>query len=187
MHPTIMNGDRVQVKICDDGDLIKIGDIIVYGSIAALAYNPNLTSMWIAHSVIEKYQKNGTWYFRTKGDNNTHIDPWEVPEHWLTGIVVRVEHVSQYLDTSTQTKPIVSPKNPFPEQWGILIPIIGGVCLYATMTSIRKQREVNIYTCRNCTNWETQYKYELEWINGRLGIRKTLDLQKVAVNTTAKK
>jgi hypothetical protein len=50
-------------------------------------------AMWICHRVVEKYRKGGIWYFRTKGDNNSEIDPWEVPGYWLLGVVTSIEPV----------------------------------------------------------------------------------------------
>jgi hypothetical protein len=66
---------------------IKVGDIIVYGSIASLAWNPNPTSIWIAHRVTEKYVKDGGLCFRTKGDNkrsrgNISIFIAQIPFFW---------------------------------------------------------------------------------------------------------
>jgi signal peptidase I len=100
MFPTIAEGDVVKVKICIDGDIIKAGfqnssqpgDIIVYCAGVAITYNSRLTNMWIGHRAIKKYMKNGEWYFKTKGDNNPKTDPWEVPEHFLLGVVVQILH-----------------------------------------------------------------------------------------------
>jgi len=98
MFPTIREGDTVKVKVCRNGTLIKAGyynssqpgDIIVYGVIAAIAYVPRPKCMWICHRAVDKYNRNGTWYFKTKGDNNPDIDPWEVSERYILGVVVEV-------------------------------------------------------------------------------------------------
>lgn len=100
MFPTILEGDTVKVKLCTDGDLIKAGhlnsshpgDIIVYCVGAAIAYIPQPTSMWICHRVVYKYFKDGELCFTTQGDNNPEPDPWEVPEHYLLGVVVDIIH-----------------------------------------------------------------------------------------------
>ncbi len=97
MVPALTDGDTVKVKLCVDGSSIHVGDIIVYCTIATMAYNPNPDAMWIGHRVVEKYHKNGKWYFKTKGDNVSEPDPWEVPEHFLLGVVVGV--------ACTQSKP----------------------------------------------------------------------------------
>jgi len=98
MAPTINEGDTVKVKVCTNGTMIKSGlqnssdpgDIIVYCVSAAMAYVPQPKSMWICHRAIDKYTKNGAWYFKTKGDNSLEPDPWEVPEYSLLGVVVEV-------------------------------------------------------------------------------------------------
>jgi signal peptidase I len=97
MVPALTEGDTVKVKLGVDGSSIDVGDIIVYCTIATMAYNPNPDAMWIGHRVVEKYQRNGKWYFKTKGDNVPEPDPWEVPEHFLLGVVVGV--------TCMKTKP----------------------------------------------------------------------------------
>ena len=66
------------------------GDIIVYCAIAALAYIPPPKCMWICHRVIEKYERDGKWFFRTMGDNNLEPDPWEVPHYTVLGLVVEI-------------------------------------------------------------------------------------------------
>lgn len=100
MTPTIYPGDRVRVKLRLNETSTKVGfwngsnpgDIIVYGTIAALAYIPKPSCMWICHRVIEKYERDGKWFFRTMGDNNPEPDPWEVPHYWVLGLVVEINH-----------------------------------------------------------------------------------------------
>lgn len=106
MYPTIVDGDRITVRLCTNGSLINVGDIIVYGSIAAMAYNPNPKCIFIGHRVTARYEKGDTWYFKTKGDNNTDPDPWEVPDYWLLGVVTSIDHTGKpYVpaEPSTQT------------------------------------------------------------------------------------
>lgn len=94
MAPAITEGDMVKVKVCVDGSKIEVGDIIVYCTIAAMAYMPKPNGMWIGHRVIKKYQEDGKWYFKTKGDNCSEPDPWKVPEYFLLGVVVDVVHAN---------------------------------------------------------------------------------------------
>ena len=102
MAPAINEGDTV--KVCVDGGKIEVGDIIVYCTIAAMAYMPQPNGMWIGHRVIKKYQEDGKWYFRTKGDNCPEPDPWEVPEHFLLGIVVEIAHANVQTRSSTSNE-----------------------------------------------------------------------------------
>jgi hypothetical protein len=158
-----------------DIESIKVDDIIVYGSIAALAYMPNPECIWIGHRVTEKYQKNGQWWFRTKGDNNPETDPWEVPYYWVTGIVINIE----------QTKPITTPEEtPIePTQTDsqtflrieIVLPIAGSLSLGALIMTMlhlrdRKQanmlRKANIHSCYTCQQYETQSTQRLVSVSG---------------------
>jgi signal peptidase I len=122
MAPTILNGDTVRVKICTDGSLIKAGlltsenpgDIIVY---CAGAIVPEPRSMWTCGRAISKCLRDGQWYFKTKVDNASEPDPWEVPGYALLGVVVDVTHnghapsaastseTPQTLETSSQCGP----------------------------------------------------------------------------------
>lgn len=123
MIPTIYPGDKVKVKLRANGTSIKTGlknssnsgDLIVYGVIAALVYIPQPSRMFICHRVIEKYVKDGVWFFRTMGDNNPEPDPWEVPQYWVLGVVVQITHRnlsrSEPLDYSSDLpdRPIENP------------------------------------------------------------------------------
>lgn len=88
MDPTIKEGDTLRVRLCVNGSLINVGDIIVYCTI--VTPDPHPEAMWIGHRVVKKYSKEGIWYFKTKGDNNPEPDSWEVPEYFLLGIVVEI-------------------------------------------------------------------------------------------------
>jgi len=110
MAPVILDGDTVKVKICTDGALIRAGpknstnpgDIIVYCAGAAIA-EPKY--MWACGRAVAKYRKNGEWYLKTQLDNNLEPDPWEVPGHYLLGVVVEVIHgasAQNYEQTSYQ-------------------------------------------------------------------------------------
>jgi len=123
IRATIYPGDEVKVKLLANGTSIKTGlknssnsgDLIVYGVIAALAYIPQPSRMFICHRVIEKYVKDGVWFFRTMGDNNPEPDPWEVPPYWVLGVVVQITHRnlsrSEPLDYSSDLpdRPIENP------------------------------------------------------------------------------
>jgi hypothetical protein len=108
MAPTICDGDTVKVEICTNGALIHAGpknsthpgDIIVYCAGAAV---PEPKYMWMCGRAIKKYWKNGEWYFKTQLDNNPEPDAWEVPEHFLLGVVVEVIR-----RTDSQNKPILN-------------------------------------------------------------------------------
>ena len=80
MEPTLRDGDLVVVKKVEPSE-VEPGDIIVF-------YKPGSKSEIIIHRVIQKAERRGEVYFRTKGDNNDSADPWLVPEEDLIGVVV---------------------------------------------------------------------------------------------------
>ena len=92
MEPTLKIGDlliiRGGLKAEDIHADPEDGDIIIFHSPS----NPN--SLPIVHRAIEKFQKNGKWYFITKGDNNPLDDyktfGWVVPEEYIIGKVIFV-------------------------------------------------------------------------------------------------
>jgi len=87
MIPTLNVGDLIVVQGISDASEINAapypeGDIIVF-------HKPGFENELIVHRAISKYQGNdGTWYFQTKGDNNSGADPWRVSEKLLVGKVV---------------------------------------------------------------------------------------------------
>jgi hypothetical protein len=97
MAPAICDGDTVRVRICVNGTLIQAGpknsthpgDIIVYCAAAAVSVPQ---SMWMCGRAVEKYRKDGEWCFKTQMDNMSEPDAWEVPEHYLLGVVDEVTH-----------------------------------------------------------------------------------------------
>jgi hypothetical protein len=97
MAPAICDGDTVRVKICTNGTLIQAGpknstrpgDIIVYCAGAAVSV-PNY--MWMCGRAVNKYRKDGEWCFKTQMDSSPEPDSWEVPEHYLLGVVDEVIH-----------------------------------------------------------------------------------------------
>ena len=109
MYPAIRDGDHVKVKLCVDGELIEVGDIIVYCSLAAGGLSVNYGGMWIGHRVIQKFRLDGKWCFKTQGDNCSKSDPWIVREHFLLGKVVGVCHVGSSTPTVQETETIYQP------------------------------------------------------------------------------
>ncbi len=70
-------GDVAIIKKCNANDVI-VGDIIEY----------QMEGYTVIHRIIEKKQKNGSFYFITKGDNNNTPDAKEVTEDQLIGKVI---------------------------------------------------------------------------------------------------
>ncbi len=92
MEPTLKVGDLLIIcgglKAEDIHASPKDGDIIVFK-------NPdNPEGMPIVHRAIEKFQRDGKWYFITKGDNNYYNDyrlfGWVIPEDYIIGKVIFV-------------------------------------------------------------------------------------------------
>lgn len=77
MEKEIYTGDVVIIKKCNPND-VNVGDIIEY----------QMEGFTVIHRIIEKKQKNGEFYFRTKGDNNNAPDQNEVREKQLIGKVI---------------------------------------------------------------------------------------------------
>jgi len=92
MEPTLKIGDlliiRGGLKAEDIHASPQDGDIIIFHSPA----DPN--DLPIVHRAIKKIQKDGKWYFITKGDNNPYDDyetfGWMVPEDYIIGKVIFV-------------------------------------------------------------------------------------------------
>ena len=77
MEKELYVGDVVIVKKCNAND-IDNGDIIQY----------QMKGYTVIHRVIEKKQKNGEYYFTTKGDNNPSGDKESVKEEQVLGKVI---------------------------------------------------------------------------------------------------
>lgn len=77
MEKELNIGDVVIIKKCTPQE-VNVGDIIEY---KAEGYT-------IIHRVIEKTQRDGIFYFRTKGDNNELQDKDEVDEGQLIGKII---------------------------------------------------------------------------------------------------
>jgi len=74
MTPTLNVGDLIIVQgVPNYNDLYAAprpnGTIIVF-------HKPSNTEELIVHRTINKVDKNGTWFFQTKGDNNSTPDFW---------------------------------------------------------------------------------------------------------------
>ena len=77
MEKELYVGDVAIVKKCNAND-IDNGDIIQY----------QMKGYTVIHRVIEKKQKNGEYYFTTKGDNNPSEDKESVKEDQVLGKVI---------------------------------------------------------------------------------------------------
>ena len=77
MEKELYIGDVVIVKKCNANDIVN-GDIIQY----------QMKGYTVIHRVIEKKQKNGEYYFTTKGDNNPSEDKESVKEDQVLGKVI---------------------------------------------------------------------------------------------------
>lgn len=150
MAPAICDGDTLKVEICTNGTLIHVGpknsthpgDIIVY---CAGAVVPVPKYMWTYSRAIKKYWKNGEWYFKTQLDNSPEPDAWEVPEHFLLGVVVEVIRGANF-----QNEPIL---NQYMEDFdasivvdfftGIIIGVVIGV-VAQSLENAQKDRLVRL-------------------------------------------
>lgn len=77
MEKELFVGDIAFIKKCNAND-VNVGDIIEY----------QMDGYTVIHRIKEKKQKNGEFYFITKGDNNNAPDKKEVREDQLIGKVV---------------------------------------------------------------------------------------------------
>ena len=77
MEKELFTGDVVIIKKCNPND-VNVGDIIEY----------QMEGYTVIHRIVEKKQKNGEFYFITKGDNNNAPDKDEVVEDQLIGKVI---------------------------------------------------------------------------------------------------
>lgn len=77
MEKELYVGDVAVIKKCNGND-VNVGDIIEY----------QMDGYTVIHRIIEKKQRNGEFYFITKGDNNSSPDKDEVREEQLIGKVI---------------------------------------------------------------------------------------------------
>lgn len=77
MEKELSIGDVAIIQKCNSNDVI-VGDIIEY----------QMEGYTVIHRIVEKKQRNGQFYFITKGDNNKSPDALEVREEQLIGKVI---------------------------------------------------------------------------------------------------
>jgi len=83
MEKELFAGDVAIIKKCNSNDII-VGDIIEY----------QMEGYTVIHRVIEKNQRNGEFYFITKGDNNKMPDALEVKENQIIGrVIFKVKYI----------------------------------------------------------------------------------------------
>jgi len=77
MVPTFNVGDIIYIKGVPS-ETIDVGTIIVF-------HSPREYDTLIVHRVIQRVDKDGTTYFKTKGDFNRYADDWTVPREYVVG------------------------------------------------------------------------------------------------------
>ena len=77
MEKEICVGDVAIIQKCNSND-VNVGDIIEY----------QMEGYTVIHRIIEKRQREGKFFFVTKGDNNNAADMAEVKENQLIGKVI---------------------------------------------------------------------------------------------------
>lgn len=75
MHPTIKKGDVVVIEKLDKYDRLKEGQVLAF----------KYSDVLIVHRIIRIVEKNGTYYFYTKGDANNGEDGYPVTEDMIMG------------------------------------------------------------------------------------------------------
>ncbi len=97
-HWSPITADMLFIKKISPLDL-KLGDIIVFE-------DPRGGDIPIVHRIVEKYIRDGVYYFRTTGDNpwtNDQVDWWEISQDQVIGkVLARIPRVG-YLQLSLQT------------------------------------------------------------------------------------
>ena len=92
MKPIINKNDYVLTKTTKFKDL-KIGDIITYKCSGTVENYEEYENEIIIHRIIEKTDK----YVRTKGDDNSIIDPWIVyPEDIISKAIYNINTKTKY-------------------------------------------------------------------------------------------
>ena len=77
MEDELFTGDIAIIKKCKANN-VNVGDIIEY----------KMDGYTVVHRIVEKKQKNGDFFFITKGDKNNSPDKDEVKENQLIGKVI---------------------------------------------------------------------------------------------------
>ncbi|MFQ6126911.1 MAG: signal peptidase I [Candidatus Heimdallarchaeota archaeon] len=97
-HWSPITADMLFIKKISPRDLI-LGDIIVFE-------DPRGGDIPIVHRIVEKYEHDGIYYFRTTGDNpwtNDQVDWWEISQDQVIGkVLTRIPRIG-YLQLSLQT------------------------------------------------------------------------------------
>lgn len=97
MVPSLQVGDLLVVqgviRVSEINAAPEGGDVIVFRK-------PTDASEFIVHRAVDKIYREGSWFFKTKGDNNRGSDPWEVPENYIIGRVVGRVPLLGYLKIS---------------------------------------------------------------------------------------
>ena len=97
MYPTIKAGDIV-VTYREDDNIYEKKDIITFISEA----NGNIT---ITHRVLDVYEKNNEYSYKTKGDNNRSADNEIIPSYNVLGKVIfkipKAGYIQQFLVSRT--------------------------------------------------------------------------------------
>lgn len=78
MEPVIYRGDAVLFKKTNNYDNIKIGTVLAYKKEGVL----------ITHRVVGINKNNGSYVFKTKGDNNLEIDNYDIFQNEVVGEVI---------------------------------------------------------------------------------------------------
>lgn len=90
MIPTLQLFDFVYVKNVTGQTEVHAsydnGDIILFQS-------PQDPDGFVLHRAVEKFQQDGSWYFKTKGDYNVAIDVWNITEDLVIGKVVALSRI----------------------------------------------------------------------------------------------
>ena len=79
MVPTLNVGDIIFIKGVPE-EKIENRTIIVFHS-----PSPGQYDTLVVHRVVQKIDKSGTVYFKTRGDFNRYTDSWEVPKDYVVG------------------------------------------------------------------------------------------------------
>ena len=98
MNPEIKSGDLILCK-ATKAEEIQVNDIISFFDPAG-----NGTSV-VTHRVVEIIEKDGTFYFRTRGDNNNTDDKDLVPAENLVGVykmrIGGAGHIAMFMQSTT--------------------------------------------------------------------------------------
>ncbi len=84
-------GDILLIRKVDPEN-INVGDVIVFHR------SNNTNDIPVVHRIIDKWEVNGEYVYKTNGDNNIRSDSWIVYESNIKGVVVfRIPHIGWFL------------------------------------------------------------------------------------------